>query len=96
MELKIVRQLMKANDDWAQRIRTTLKNKNILCLNLISAPGSGKTTLLEQTIDRMKNKYSLLVLEGDIATTRDADRIQQHNVPAVQLLTEDPVIWMPI
>ena len=88
MELKIVKRLMKANDDWAQRTRKKLAEKNILCLNLISSPGSGKTTLLECTIDRLKEKYNLLVLEGDIATTRDASRIQQHNVPAIQLLTE--------
>jgi len=88
MELKIVRRLMKANDDWAQRIRQKLAEKNILCLNLISSPGSGKTSLLEQTIDRLREQYRILVLEGDIATTRDADRIQQHHVPAIQLLTE--------
>ena len=88
MELKIVKRLMKANDDWAQRIRKQLAEKNILCLNLISAPGSGKTSILECTIDRLKEKYKLLVLEGDIATTRDATRIQKHDVPAIQLLTE--------
>jgi hydrogenase nickel incorporation protein HypB len=88
MEVKIVRRLMKANDDWARRTRQRLAEKNILCLNFISSPGSGKTTILENTIDELRDVYSMLVLEGDLATTRDADRIQKHNVPVIQLLTE--------
>ncbi len=88
MEIKIVKRLMKANDDWAQRTRKTLLEKQILCLNLMSSPGSGKTSILECTIDRLRDAYNIFVLEGDLATTRDADRIQKHNVPVVQLLTE--------
>ena len=87
-ELKIVRRLMKANDDWAHRIRKLLSKRNIISLNIISSPGSGKTTILEHTIDELRDNYNILVLEGDIATTRDADRIQKHHVPVVQLLTE--------
>ena len=88
MELKIVRNLLKANDDWAQKIRHLLLKHNIFSLNFIGSPGTGKTTILEKTIDNLRDDYSILVLEGDIATTRDADRIQKHNVPAIQLLTE--------
>lgn len=88
MEVKIVRRLMKANDDWAQRTRKVLADNKIFCLNFISSPGSGKTAILEQTIDRMREVFKILVLEGDLATTRDGDRIQKHNVPVVQLLTE--------
>jgi len=88
MEVKVVRRLLKANDEWAARTREWLTSNHILALNLISSPGSGKTTLLEQTAKTLRDKYRMLVLEGDIATTRDADRISRHDVPAVQLLTE--------
>ncbi len=88
MEVKIVKRLLKANDEWASRVREYLKEKNVYAVNFISSPGSGKTTLLEATSEALKKEFSLMVLEGDIATTRDADRISKHGVPAVQLLTE--------
>jgi hydrogenase nickel incorporation protein HypB len=88
MEVKIVRRLLKANDEWAEKIRNLLLASRVFSVNLISSPGSGKTTLLEQTVDRLKDKYKMLVLEGDIATTRDADRINKHGIPAIQLITE--------
>ncbi len=88
MEVKIVKRLLKANDEWASRVREYLKEKNVYAVNFISSPGSGKTTLLEATAEALKKEFSLMVLEGDIATTRDADRISKHGVPAVQLLTE--------
>jgi hydrogenase nickel incorporation protein HypB len=88
MEVKIVKRLLKANDEWATRVREILEEKKIYAVNFISAPGSGKTTLLEATADALKNQFSLMVLEGDIATTRDADRISKHGIPAIQLLTE--------
>ena len=56
-------------------------------VNLISSPGSGKTTLLESTIEALKSGLRLAVLEGDIATERDADRIRRLGVPARQILT---------
>ena len=88
MEVKIVRRLLKANDEWAEKIRNLLVASRVFSVNIISSPGSGKTTLLEQTVDRLKDKYQMLVLEGDIATTRDADRINKHGIPAIQLITE--------
>ena len=56
-------------------------------MNLISSPGSGKTTLLEKTIEAIKDEISIGVLEGDIETELDAERIRAKGVPAVQLTT---------
>jgi len=57
-------------------------------VNLLSAPGSGKTSLLEATIDRLCDDVRIAVIEGDVATTHDADRIAARGVPAVQVNTE--------
>jgi hydrogenase nickel incorporation protein HypB len=61
--------------------------KGIFVLNLMSSPGAGKTTLLERTIELLKNKYHIGVIEGDIATTFDAERIGAHGVEVTQINT---------
>jgi len=87
MEIKVLRNVLEANDTLAARIREQLRAKRITAINLISAPGAGKTALLEQSIPHLKPHVRVGVLEGDIATTRDADRIAKLGVPVVQLLT---------
>lgn len=87
MNIKVLRNILEANDQLAARIREKLSAKNITAINIISAPGAGKTSLLEQTIPLLKPHYRIAVLEGDIATTRDAERIEKLDVPVVQLLT---------
>lgn len=79
--------LLKANDYIAEMIRDDMKEKNILLLNLVSSPGSGKTSLLEETIKRLKYKINIAVLEGDLETERDADRIRKQGVQALQIVT---------
>src|SRR6185436_2093627 len=79
--------LLKANDYIAEMIRDEMKAKKILLLNLVSSPGSGKTSLLEETIKRLKNKVTIAVLEGDLETERDADRIRRHGTKALQIVT---------
>jgi hydrogenase nickel incorporation protein HypB len=61
--------------------------KGIFVLNLMSSPGAGKTTLLERTIELLKGRYQLGVIEGDIATAFDAERIGAHGVPVIQINT---------
>ena len=80
--------LLKANDYIAERIREDMREKNILVLNLVSSPGSGKTSLLEETIKRLKSKINIAVLEGDLETERDAERIRQQGVQALQIVTQ--------
>ncbi|MEO6220789.1 MAG: hydrogenase nickel incorporation protein HypB, partial [Ginsengibacter sp.] len=78
----------KANDYIADMIRADMKGKDILLLNLVSSPGSGKTSLLEETIKRLKDKITIAVLEGDLETERDADRIRKQGVQALQIVTQ--------
>jgi hydrogenase nickel incorporation protein HypB len=79
--------LLKANEDGAAHNREHFDSNGIFTLNLISSPGSGKTTLLEKTAEALKDEFSLGVLEGDIETDLDAERIRKKGVPAVQLTT---------
>jgi hydrogenase nickel incorporation protein HypB len=85
--IDINQSLLKSNEETALSNRKHFDEKGILAVNLISSPGSGKTTLLEKTIDAMKDEMSIAVLEGDIETELDADRIRAKGVPAVQLTT---------
>ena len=87
MNVKVLRNVLEANDQLATRIREQLLAHKITAINLISAPGAGKTSLLEKTIPHLGLDFRIGVLEGDIATTRDADRIAKLDVPVIQLLT---------
>ena len=86
MNIKVLKNILEANDQVASRNREQFLVHKITAINLISAPGAGKTSLLEKTIPVLK-QFRIGVLEGDIATTRDADRIAKLNVPVIQLIT---------
>lgn len=79
--------MMGANAQWAKRTRALLKERGWTLLNFIGAPGAGKTSVLEALISASKGRLSFAVLEGDIETTRDAERIAQLGVPVCQLLS---------
>jgi len=86
-ELLVLEDILGSNKKVAGGIRKKLKEKGILSVNLLSSPGSGKTTLLEALADRMKGKFKLGVIEGDIETERDAERIRAKGIPAWQITT---------
>ena len=79
--------LFAANDALAALNRGHFDELGAVALNLVSSPGSGKTTLLEHTIEALKGEIKIGVIEGDIETERDADRIRAKGVPVVQLTT---------
>jgi hydrogenase nickel incorporation protein HypB len=87
MQIKVMNKVLAANDAWARENRVVLKKNNVLMVNLIGSPGAGKTALLEATLDKLKAKYKVGVIEGDIATTKDAERIQKKGVPVCQINT---------
>ena len=86
-EVQVLKSILSANDLLAQRIRERLSKQGALLVNLLSSPGAGKTTLLEATIDRLKDRYRILALEGDIETERDAERIRNKGIRALQITT---------
>jgi hydrogenase nickel incorporation protein HypB len=86
-DLDVRRRVLAANESAASELRARWAASRTLALNLISSPGSGKTTLLEATVSRLKHRLSIGVIEGDIATELDADRLRRLGVPAHQILT---------
>ncbi len=85
--VRVMESLLKANDYVAQRLRQAWDQGQTFVVNLISAPGAGKTTLLEATLPVLLSRYRVGVLEGDIETERDAERIRALGVEAVQVTT---------
>jgi hydrogenase nickel incorporation protein HypB len=85
--ISVVRDLLATNKEAAAAIRQELRARGILCVNLLSSPGSGKTTLLEAFAGRFQGRYRMAVIEGDIETERDAERIRAKGVPAWQITT---------
>lgn len=85
--VEVNRSLLEANQKQAHANRHHIEAMGALAINMISSPGSGKTTLLERTIEALKDTVKIGVIEGDIETERDAERIRAKGVPAVQLTT---------
>ncbi len=85
--IKLERDLLEKNGRLAERNRGWFEGRGILALNLLSSPGAGKTTLLERTIRDLAGRRPVRVIEGDQATSRDADRIRAAGARAVQINT---------
>lgn len=87
MQVPIVRDILSANDQIAQQNRQMLDQHGISALNIMAAPGSGKTSLILRTIDALQRQLRVGVIEGDIASTIDADLVATRGVPVVQINT---------
>jgi len=85
--LEVFEDILKYNKFLAMHNREHFEEHKVYAVNLMSAPGSGKTTLLEKTIDLLKNKYRIGVIEGDLETERDAERIRKKGIPVYQITT---------
>ncbi len=91
--------LLKANDFMAEQIRKQVAARNILLINMTSSPGSGKTSLLQETARRMGDRLKIKVLVGDLETERDADRLREVGLDALQIVTggichlEAQMVW---
>ena len=87
MEIKVMTDILDANEQLAHAVHARLTAGGIFVLNLLGSPGCGKTTLLENTIAALKNEFSMAVIEGDLFTSKDAERIGKYGVPVVQINT---------
>jgi hydrogenase nickel incorporation protein HypB len=88
MEIKIMKNILDRNQNKANEVRDLLASKKVMMVNIISSPGAGKTTLLERTCEELGNKFRIGVIEGDITTDRDAQRLKKYNIPIVVINTE--------
>jgi hydrogenase nickel incorporation protein HypB len=85
--VRVERDILAKNDAYAAANRRRLADLGVFALNLVSSPGSGKTSLLVRTIEALKGRVPIAVVEGDQQTSADADRIRATGVPAVQINT---------
>ncbi|MBN2542690.1 hydrogenase nickel incorporation protein HypB [bacterium] len=88
MEVKVLQNILQANDAFAEENRRFFREKRILVLNVMGSPGSGKTTLIEKTIRMLEDRYNFAVIEGDVASTIDADKLSKLDIPVAQINTE--------
>jgi hydrogenase nickel incorporation protein HypB len=88
IEIVVMKAVNENNAQHAAAVRGMLDELNVVAVNLMSSPGSGKTSLLEATIARLAGQLSCAVIEGDVFTALDAERIARLNVPTAQLNTE--------
>ena len=86
-QIDIKKDILSAQEILAEENREAFRKQGTFVLNLMSSPGAGKTTLLERTVELLKNTLTLGVIEGDIATSYDAERIRAHGIKAVQINT---------
>jgi len=87
-KINVGKKILSANEQYALNNSKLLNERKVLCLNMISSPGSGKTTILTRTINELKGKINIGVIEGDIQTDFDAQRIRATEAPVVQINTE--------
>jgi hydrogenase nickel incorporation protein HypB len=83
----IERDILSKNDAYARENRRALAAKGVFALNFVSSPGSGKTALLARTIEALKGRLAVSVIEGDQQTSNDAERIRATGAPAIQINT---------
>jgi hydrogenase nickel incorporation protein HypB len=88
IKVPVVRNILQANDRLAAENRRKFDEAGIYVLNLMSSPGAGKTSLLERTIEALSGRIGIAVIEGDIQSSYDAERIQSKGVQAVQINTD--------
>jgi hydrogenase nickel incorporation protein HypB len=87
MKVKVLQDIMSANDRIAAENREIFNNNKTLAINIMSSPGSGKTSLIIETIKQLRAGFGIVVVEADIASSMDADKIIKEGVQAIQINT---------
>ena len=87
MIIELNQNIMESNDSRAAEIRRLLEKNGVVMINIISSPGSGKTSLLERTLEGMSSWLSMAIIEGDVATNRDAQRLERFGLPLTAVST---------
>ena len=87
MKIAVIKNILEANDRIAQENRAIFDEKGLMVINLMSSPGAGKTCLLEKTINALKDDLRIGVIEGDVQSSQDAERIAKSGIPVVQINT---------
>jgi hydrogenase nickel incorporation protein HypB len=85
--IEVIQNVLEANETIANRNQQLLDRHKIFTINIMSAPGAGKTSLILQTLTRLKNRLNVAVIEGDVASTVDAEKVQGEAKAVVQINT---------
>ena len=87
MEITVLKDIFSSNAQVASEIKDLLKKKKIFMIDMMGSPGGGKTTVTDRIIASLKNKYRIAVIEADISTTKDAEKLAKHDIPIIQIET---------
>lgn len=87
VQVPVVEEILSANDELAAANRARLDEAGVFGLNMMASPGAGKTSLITRTVEALREEFRIGAVDGDIATTLDADRIAALGVPSVQINT---------
>lgn len=87
MKVDIEQKILAANDELAEANRRNFADHGVFVLDLMASPGAGKTSTILATIEALRDRYSIAVIEGDIASKVDAEKVRAHGIPAVQINT---------
>ena len=88
-KIEVIQNILEANETIANRNRQLLNDHKVLCINIMSSPGAGKTSLILQTMTMLKDKLNVGVIEGDVASTVDAEKVQSKAKAVVQINTRN-------
>lgn len=88
MEIKVMHQIMEWNEDVSDAVKAELAEHRMCLVNVMGSPGAGKTSMIVELINRLRDRYRIGVIEGDIAGQVDADKIHAMGIPVVQLDTD--------
>ena len=88
-KIEVVQNVLEANETIANRNQQLLDKHNVFVINIMSAPGAGKTSLILQTMRKLKDKLNIGVIEGDVASTVDAEKVQNEAKAVVQINTRN-------
>ncbi len=88
MKIKLQKKILSENDAVAGRIRDALSREGVISINIMGSPGSGKTSIIERLLPLLSNDLRVTVIEGDIASSMDTDRIREQGYEAIQINTD--------
>jgi len=88
-KIEVIQNILEVNDSIAAQNQQLLNQNGVFAINIMSAPGAGKTSLILQTVAELRNKLRIAVIEGDVASTLDSEKVRNEVVDVVQITTRD-------
>ncbi len=87
LDIEVNKDILAANRKLAEAVKMKLDDKGVIAIDVTGSVGSGKTSIIERLVEKLRGRYRIGMIAGDVATTIDADRVERHGVRAVQVNT---------